>query len=64
LALQAEQAVEGAGCGVGVLGQHAGVLPGTGTEIHQTATESEQHGGQAGRGDRQGFSVGHGNVLK
>jgi hypothetical protein len=38
------------------------MLARAGAEIHQATTETEQHGGQAGRNEGQGFGAWHVNV--
>ena len=62
LMLQAAQAIQRAGRGLGVYGRGDAVCACAGTEIHQATTEAEQDGGQAGRNVGQGFGMGHINV--
>ncbi|MNE10179.1 hypothetical protein D3C80_1028800 [compost metagenome] len=62
LALQTEQAVQCARCGLCVLGRVAAVAMGVRAEIHKAATEAEQDGGQAGCGLGQGFGERHMDV--
>ncbi|MCY1409065.1 hypothetical protein D3C76_791490 [compost metagenome] len=62
LALQAAQAIQCAGRGLGVFGRVAAVPVRVRAEIHQAATEAEQYGGQAGCGLGQGFGERHVDV--
>ncbi|MNN95288.1 hypothetical protein D3C81_2140720 [compost metagenome] len=56
------QTVQGAGGDLGVIGTMAGLKAHAGAEIHQAATQAEQHGSQVRRGLRGDFGVRHVNV--
>ena len=60
--LQAAQAIQCAGRGLGVFGRVAAVPVRVCAEIHQAATEAEQYGGQAGGSLGQGFGERHEDV--
>ncbi|MNY58818.1 hypothetical protein D3C86_1952020 [compost metagenome] len=62
LALQTLQGVQCSGRGLGRFGQRAVVPVRARAEVHQTATEAEQHGGQIQSGLGQCFGVRHVSV--
>jgi hypothetical protein len=64
LALQAVQAIERTRSDLRVLGSRRDMLARASPEIHQAATEAEEHGSQAWSGDGQGFSMGHFYILE